>query len=600
MAKTLTPTIQNQLTYKDVKIKFVLLINNVDYSSSLMNWSIRCSQEFGSAQASFTLNNAEGVFGEEGENKLQVGDVVQFSEYFSGDPTEFKKFYGTISQRSINKTAADRTISLVCLDYIATLQYLDIDLDIEADKILVENETLLPNYLPSPNESLAQLFDFANNSLAQRPDPIIIIRNQNNDIEDPQYDGFEIYHENGQLKLGYPINALYNYSVVAAKYYFYVQGLYAEDIIEQILTLPDGYGSYLFGESSAQDVIDNHLIDTYSNVEGSITDTMTPNYTESEIVVYTELDGDIVAGTTSIDVGDATGLPTSGTGTVAGDVFTWSSKAGNTLNGIPASGNYALKAHKDTSLVTYTNTYDKGQVWYLKYSNVQTDLVAGNFTIPGATFTYFDKRYGRIILDTAIASSSTVTCDTDYSFKTLQASGIEINQISFRTREVENRFDALKKLKGYLAPNYMILTRGDNKIWSLYLSQRTHEDYTLQLETSISYLEDEDLYTRVMMFGKNKNPTNLMFGDGISFIGTGETYKATASDSDIVISREEGNFWVYGSPISGVGEILVESITPVVYLNEVPIDNSSHILPGQAVVIETTTKTETTTSGGGK
>jgi len=203
-------------------------------------------------------------------------------------------------------------------------------------------------------------------------------------------------------------------------------------------------------------------------------------------------------------------------------------------------------------------------------------------------------------LDTGIATSSEVTCDVDYTFKTLQASGIEINQIDFRSREVETRFAALQKLKEYLAPNYMILTRGDNKIWSLYLSQKHDEDYTLQLETSLTYLEDEDLYTRVKIFGKNKNPTNLMFGDGISFVGTGESYKATASDSDLVISRDEGNYWVYGSPISGVGKILVETLTPIVYLNEVPIDNTAHILAGQAVVVETTTRTETTTSGGGK
>jgi len=37
-----------------------------------------------------------------------------------------------------------------------------------------------------------------------------------------------------------------------------------------------------------------------------------------------------------------------------------------------------------------------------------------------------------------------------------------------------------------------------------------------------------------------------------------------------------------------------------VYLNDVAIDNTSHIIAGQQVAIETTTKTDTTSSGGGK
>jgi len=600
MAKVLTTAIQNQYNQQKIKTRFILKINNVDYSDYLVTWTLQTSKEFGSSQATFVLHNNSEIFSEGGSSNIKVGDVVAFSEFFQEDSTEFKKFYGMISQRSIKKTSSERSITLVCLDYISTLQYLDIDLECEGDKVLIENETLTPNYLPYPNDSLAHIFNFANNAIAQNPTPIIVIKNKNTDVEDPQYDGFEIMYEDGQLKLGYPLNALHNYDVICSKYYFYVKGLYAEDIIESILTLPDGYGKYLFNEATAQDVIDNHLIDSFQNVENTTTDTMSPNYTPSEITVETYLVGDINSSATSLTVTDASGLPDSGEGKVAGDIFTWSSKSGNILQGIPPTGTYSLSNHKATSLVTWTYTFPRGQVWYLKYSNLQTDLVSGDFTIPGANFVYLDKRFGRIILDTAIVTDSVVTCNSNYSFKTLQASGIELSTMSFRSREVENRFAGLKKLKDYLAPNYMILTRGDEKIWSMYMSQKTREDYTLQLETSLTYLEDEDLYTRVVMYGKNKNPTNLMFGDGISFGSTGETYKSIASNSDIVISREEGDFWVYGSPISGIGKILVETMMPTVYLNDVAIDNTSHIIAGQQVAIETTTKTDTTSSGGGK
>ena len=84
---------------------------------------------------------------------------------------------------------------------------MDINLEVEGEKEEVTNETLTPNYLPSPNEELAQLFDFANDSIAQDPPPIITIRDKNHLTEDPQMDGFcysddtEVLTENGWMLL---------------------------------------------------------------------------------------------------------------------------------------------------------------------------------------------------------------------------------------------------------------------------------------------------------------------------------------------------------------------------------------------------------------
>lgn len=598
--KALSQYIENMITDQDIKMKYVFKINNVDYSSYLLNWKVSANKEFGANEAAFVLNNDGGVFGEGGVNKINIGDIISFFEYYGTDVTEFPRFYGIVTQRSILKSANDRNITLICLDYIATLEYMDIDLEVEGDKVLVENETLTPNYLASPNESLAQVFNFANDNIADDPLPIIMIKNKDTDAEDPQYDGYEILYENGQLKLGFPLNALYNYDLIVVSYYFYVKGKYAEDIIQEILSEVDAYDNYMFGETSENNFINNHLRETFFNTTGITIDYMTPNYTSSTITIETTLTANVTVGTTSISVVSTSGFPTVGEGEVNGDIFTWTGKTSTTLTGIPSSGSYALKAHDSSSYVKYESTYAPGSVWYLRFSNVIDDLNYSNFVIPGGTFNYFDKRYGRIILTDAISTSAIVKCYADYTFCTLQATGIEINRMSFNSREIQNRLEAINKVREYLAPNFVIRTVGNNKIWASYLSQKVTADYTLELATQINYLEDQDLYTRVTMYTKNKNPTNLMFGGDVSFVGTGESYKATASASELSLIREEGSYYVYGSPVSGVGKITTDIIKPIIYINDIPIDNTSHLIAGQEISTEIVTKTVTEVSGGGK
>ncbi len=773
MAKTLSTLITDSISRQDIRYKRTLIIGNYNVSSYLIDSNLSFSREFGSAQATFRLNNNDGRFGEDGTNQIYIGDEVSYSVYYGNDLTqEFKKFYGFVNQRFLSKSSSDRTFTIVCLDYISCTQFMDIDLEVEGTKVLIENETLTPNYLASPNDTLAQVFDFANNSLADNPLPLILIKNKGTAEEDPQYDGFEISYSEGQLKLGFPLNAKDNYDVISTAYYFYTKGIYAEDVLKEILCEADGYGSYLFKETTEQAFIDNHLTETLQNIEGAVSDYLIPNYTNSDITIETTLTADVILGATSISIVSTSGFPTVGSGTINGDAFSWTAKTVTTLIGIPSTGSYSLKAHKSTSYVKYNEIYASGRVWYLRYSNLITTLTNADFTITGITpiellkfsFTdltynttnivsnitvgaitnsslidfginntinystkpflnfitdavseseaitenryfsfvispdsgyvlnmnslvfkvgketlgtygwalrssvdgyvtnlssgiitsirttweevtcvlpgnflnlttsttfrlyfysdsasfeidldyieikgkvynivnYLDKRNGRIILDIPINTSSIVKCNNNYSFYTLQASGIEINRISFRSREVENRFEAIKKLKEYLPPNYVIYTRGDNKIWAKLMSQRSVADFTLQLATSLSYMEDEDLYTRVIFYGKNINPTNLMLGGGCDFVGTGEKYKAIATNSELSLMREEGNYYIYGSPVSGVGQITTNLIKPRIYVNSVEIDNTSHRIVGQQVVIETTTKTETSQKGGGK
>ena len=253
MAKTLSPLIQDVINEQYIKTKFVLNIAGKDASNYLLSFNLNSSKEFGSMQATFSINNSDYRFTDGGINEIFVGDVVDFDIYYQADLNQkFDRFYGFVNQKGIVKTNSDRSIDIVCLDYISITQFMDIDLEVEGDKILVEDEVLTPTYLPSPNENLAQIFDFANNSLADNPLPSIMIKNKNTAEEDPQFDGFSILYSEGQLKLGFPLNAKYNYDLMATMYYFYVKGKYAEDIIKEILIQPDGYSKYLFNETSQQ------------------------------------------------------------------------------------------------------------------------------------------------------------------------------------------------------------------------------------------------------------------------------------------------------------------------------------------------------------
>ena len=600
MAKVLTEAIQTQIDAQDISRRHTLRIDGVMRNANLISWVISNDKSFGSASASFILTNPEGVFSENGDTPILVGDVVEFIEKYGKDTTsQFKRFYGTVEQRSFSKSSGDRTITLNCLDYINVLQKTDIDLNVEATKIKVEEEILTPNYLPSPKDALSQVFNFANNSIAPLPPPILVVRPKDGIQlvqERPQFEGFDVKYAQGQVLLGTPLNARDNYDLVATSYFYYPQGIYIEDIIEDIIVAEDGYGNHIFNEASEQNVIDNHLTEDFLTVQGALGDTLTPNLTDVDVAIRTNLSQDFdpdasgAAGTT-LYVDSTAGFPSSGTANINGDIFTWTSKTATTLLGVTGT---TLKAHLDGSLVEFEVTCVAGRVWYMKYSNLIDDLDNNEFTgLPSAgVIQYVDKRFGRIILTSAISVLSSLTYDINYNFKTLQATGIEINSFKSNPREVENRFDALLKLREFLAPNYIVRTIGDNKIWASYLSQSVTPDYTLSLVQRMNFLEDEDLYTRVIFYGKNENPTNVLYRSGVQFVTTGQNYKALANQSQLQWEKEEDNFQVYKTVISDAGKIVIDPVKPLVYLNGVPVNDALQQLVAVPVVISVKQSTE--------
>ena len=160
MAKQLTEVINNQVSDKAIGRTFVFKINGVDLTAYMKTWTLSFDKSFGSAVADFTLNNNASNFSVDGEAEIKVGDVVELIESFTGDSTEFKKFYGLVEQRSVIKKPATRDIKLKCLDYISVPKNWNINQTIEGASVHVASEDLEPVFLPEPQDAMAQLFNF--------------------------------------------------------------------------------------------------------------------------------------------------------------------------------------------------------------------------------------------------------------------------------------------------------------------------------------------------------------------------------------------------------------------------------------------------------
>ncbi len=557
MAKPLSAKAQDLIDRKSITRSFEIQINGVK-NNHVISYSQDFTADFGIAQLTVILNNDNGIYSIGGTSEIKLGTSVKLIERFyatGGD--EYVNFTGYVRQRDVSHTFKSNTITLTCLDYICKLEDTDINLIQEATKIQVTNETLTPTYLPAPNDNMAVIFNFNHDTLADKPPITVVIKDTSTSVETQQSDGFEINYETGQLVLGSALNARYNYSLIVKSYYFYPVGLYIEDILEDLITTQDGYGNFLFNESSAQNLIDNHLTETFLNVEGKAVDTLVRNATTETKSIRTTLTVACVAGAASISVTDTSGFPTSGTAEVNGDTFTWSGKTVATLTGIPVIGASALKAHPIDANVIYETTYAAGRIWFLSYSNLITDLVAGDFTIvpsTSATIDYISKRGDQdgsyIIFSSAVPSSSTVTCNNNYSFSTLQASGIEINKAEFTEEKTENRLEAVKKLREYCAPNYLIRTIGSDKIWASYVRQKTIADYTLELKTKLDYAEDQDIYTRTKFFGKSQNPKNVCLEEDVTINASNQVYSVVVNNQELTYYGDEGNYRVYTIGIS--------------------------------------------------
>jgi hypothetical protein len=679
MGKILTTYVENQIANKQISVKHTLKIAGVDYTSYLKSAQTSYSRDFGSASAQFLLRNPDDIFGIGGESEFHIGDLVEYFQQYDGDSMIFRKFYGLIEGKPRVIDYSTRDITIVCLDYISILKNTDITLELEGNKVKIENEILEPVFFTNTgDEMFAQVFNFSTNSIAQDPPVILTIRDKSAKTDDAEFNGMDILYDVGQVKIGAPLNARDNYDLVAKSYYSYTQGVYIEEVIENIIKKATGYNTYLFNETSEENIVNNHLTSSYLEEEGldefgdvvnyldyndiaqtiTISHYLTAAYNSTQLVTSTltqdfDFSSDSVLylddNSSFIDPGGATttinvagfimtytgkgsgntltgvsgsyyivsgatvtydtgtpittltlestdGFPASGEATIAGDVFTWTSKDATHLYGIPTSGENSLSAKPLGAYVDYVDTYAVGQVWYLLYDRITSTLTNSDFDLPsGASIYYIDHYFGRIILNSAISTSSIVKCISDYNFNTIQSTGVEINKIRFTERNTANRYDALGQCRQYLAPKYVIYTDGSDKIWGKYLYQKRVADYNVNLARVLQYFDDSDLYTRVLMFGKNKQPTNILFNEGVEFLTTGQSYKAFASNDDLVYVETKDGWHSFETAISRAGYITAEDFVPEIYINNIKVDNVAHLVVAQPVRVEKTSKTVTTT-----
>ncbi len=308
--------------------------------------------------------------------------------------------------------------------------------------------------------------------------PMINIRIIGNTLQDPKWEGYNVGYEVGQLQISGMINVA-SYEIYSHFWYYIESKMqYVEDIIQEILTLADGYGNVPF--SLANELQTTKLIE-----EGTNSETLIPN-----------------------------------TSTV-------------TIEGVEYAAN-KIRYHKFSNLVTNlsVDSYDNdtGQT-IIAYPRDTASVSA-----PDAELNKVCKRYGFIILENAAAGN--VTFDASYTFKTLQSSGVRIPIISFRSTEVENRADAIQQLIKLVAPNYVINYSGDGKVWTKYLKQKTTADYTLKLMTQLDTSQDPEVYTRVKFFGESAMPKSI-FPSKLAKTSTGEYDYAAGDEYDAFASQQK-------------------------------------------------------------
>lgn len=150
-------------------------------------------------------------------------------------------------------------------------------------------------------------------------------------------------------------------------------------------------------------------------------------------------------------------------------------------------------------------TYGVGRVWYFSYSNITSTITQSHLGLSYAPI--IDARNGAVYLHASESTPSSLHCTLNYSFKTIQATGITVPYAWFTPRSTENRMSAIRTLLKYVAPNYSLYTRGNLKIYGQFLRQNAVKDTEIYNPTQIQYYSADEVYTRVLAFAVNRNPT---------------------------------------------------------------------------------------------
>lgn len=535
MPTKLNSSLQNLIAAKNISTGVSVEIfdfNNQSISQTLFKdklteYSYSLSKKFSASSATLILNNQDGRFSPDNADAiLKEGFTVSIKEYFADYPSiKFERFYGIIKQINPAKSAADISVEVTCYDPLIKLQETDIEKVFEStQKELVENEVLAANPLPAPREYLSQVFDGAYSAWAAIPPASIsVVEKNSNFVASTQTDGFEVFHNQGQVSLNKAIN-IEDYDVKAT-YFYYKQGLFAEDILQGILLEPDDTGNPLF---TADNVCSSLLIE-----EGTSQDHLIPY--NKPLNLTAKLERKLLSSDSELYINraDSWKFITSHQLKVGDDQLGWNGKEDVVIGGVALTklknitGTHPEAIKRGAPLSVFYNSSDASvsQVWRTTYNNMTTGINASDFTIPGANFETFDSRTGLLLLNTKIPITSAVTLNKNYSFVTIQSTGIEIPYLRLSRKKHPNRLEAIKReIMALLPPNYVLLSRGTDKIWGLYLTQKPDgsEDYQLELNQKFQYVADQETYTRVYLLGKNNNPHNIMLDESTKVLSLDE------------------------------------------------------------------------------
>ncbi len=564
---------ENQLSAKTVKPKYRIHVDSTLVpKAKVISYTYSANMQYGASSLSFeVLNNAGEYSPDNPASPFQFGTKVELWEGLdTGDAAdEFKKFTGIIRQVEAKKSVRN-SIIITALDYISRLEDLDLEYTFEASTAEAVNITLVPvEGVVDPSATyICDTFNSTNPYWAENPPPVIKLVEIADQIEEVLFDGFEIHKTSGQVILGTPTNK--NNIEVHASYTYYTNWLYVEDAIRTIITLNDGYGNPPFTNAD--------MTQTFQAVEGAVPDTLTTytnaagtpiNGDTTDNITY--LAKDLLVGDTTIDVLSASTLPNAaGYILIEDEYISYTGKSGNTLTGC-TRGVWSTTAAKHYIATPIRQAWEAKRLWYLKYSNVIDNLTAPDFTGLEGKFSSFDKRYGRVILTSAL-TGSTITCSANYQFYTIQATGILFVYTKFTEKEIKNRVEAIQAFRKILPPNYVLRTMGDGKIWGQFLSQKLSADYTLKLATSLSYAQDADIYTRVVIFGKNQAPVSI---NGQAAV-TGFSYSAQTSGTALTLLADTDPKWHRLATVSDYSIQL--NPAPILYMNGIRLDNTAQLM----------------------
>jgi len=380
--------------------------------------------------------------------------------------------------------------------------------------------------------------------------------------------GFDINNQQGQIVFKSPIQvssvSTSDYANIYAKFDYYKAGLWIDDIILEILKMKDGFGNNLFS-------VENYVA-SYTEITGFSQDELRQDVNDSKIWwssfnnwYYTQEDGIIrdSDGTASI-IADK--LSNEFWNVVKKtDSYTIMDIDFNTL-----ILNEELPSDIEAGMLLRCESNDfvikkvvKNKVFINRTTEFSEDIIGNSCFIQ-----YINAKTGKFILTEDLVSPQYMQ---DYSFYTIQSTGIEIPFIFFDAKKIKTRIDAINELRKLVAPNYLIYAKYD-KIWGRYFYQKEVEDYELKLETNLQYMGEQDIYTRVKLYATNPKPKDLINARTPKIVDIGSF---TAYGQDI-------EFWIAGLKQDDPSFIKlipsrtdIEAIIPIPELPIIKINGSS-------------------------